>query len=268
MGMLTLPSKKIFLALGALLPAVATADIAYYVGAGGGGTRVEGDLVVTTTGLDLSTTPSTVAYTFSSDGYEATDVGYRLFAGLRIGKYFGIEGGYVDFGSLDDEFAYQDEGSPPGCNPATPPSGNCNRIPVQSSVSQKIDLNGFEFYATGHYPFAENWEAFAKLGVLLWDLEFSASDVYADSLQPTPGQQNIPEIRTSVTSGCAPQLLNDPDCADLGTDYDDDGTDLAWGVGVNYKAGEHTTLRAEGTWFDIEDTDKAWLIGFDVIYNF
>lgn len=268
MGISHLPSKKLLLAIGAFLPICAVADISYYAGAGAGGVRVEGDLVVTTTGLDTSTDPSTLAYTFSSDGYEATDVGYRVFAGMRIGQYFGVEGGYISFGSIDDSFSYSDEGDPPGCNPATPPSGNCNRIPVQSSIEQDIDLNGFEFYAMGRYPFAENWEAFAKLGVVLWDLEYSASDIFADNLVTTPGQQNIPDIHTSITRDCKPQNLSDPSCPDLGKEYDDDGTDLAWGLGVNYKASERVTLRGEGTWFDIEDTDKAWMLGFDVIYNF
>jgi opacity protein-like surface antigen len=269
MGMLSVQSKNLLLATAALLPVAALADVNYYLGLGGGGTRIEGDLVVTTTGFDLSTTPSTVAYTFSSDGYEATEVGYRVFAGVRIGQYLALEGGYVDFGSLDDEFPYEDAGAPPNCNPATPPSGNCNRIPVQSSIRQDVDLNGFELYALGRYPFAESWAAYAKIGVLMWDLEFSASDTYAELLQPTPGQQNIPKICTTLSASGPPQGTPDPTTCDKGPrNFDDDGTDLAWGLGVDFKAAEHMTLRAEGTWFDIEDTDKAWLIGFDVIYNF
>jgi opacity protein-like surface antigen len=103
----------------------------------------------------------------------------------------------------------------------------------------------------------------------MWDLEFSASDTYAELLQPTPGQQNIPKICTTLSASGPPQGTPDPTTCDKGPrNFDDDGTDLAWGLGVDFKAAEHMTLRAEGTWFDIEDTDKAWLIGFDVIYNF
>lgn len=264
------PSVTVLILLWVVLapPGIAMADVSFYAGAGAGGVRVEGDLVVTTTGIDTSADPDVVAYTFSSEGYEATDVGYRVFGGMRFGRYLAVEGGYVSFGSLEENFGYQDPGDPPGCNPATPPSGNCNRIPVQSTINQDIDLDGWELYAVGLYPFATNWEAFAKIGVLLWDLEFAANDIFPQSLSPTPGQAFIPLIRTTVTNGCQPQSLNDPACPAVSNPYDDDGTDLALGFGVNYKATEHLTLRGQGEWFDIADTDQAWLLGFDVIYNF
>ena len=274
-----MPVQKALMAVAALLPAAAFADISFYAGAGAGGTRVEGDLRVTTTALDYLTEGEegyARGYTFSSDGYEMTDIGYRVFGGVRFGRYFAIEGGYVSFGTLEDEFAYQDKGwstideinEDPNrqCNPATPPAGNCERLPVESAIQQELDLDGFEFYAVGLYPVAQNWEAFAKVGLISWDATFEANDPYPQTFPADP--PNIPIIRTTITNGCKPGSPNDPACPPLANPYDDDGTDLAFGLGVNYKAGEQLTLRAEGEWFDIEDTDQAWLLGFAVIYDF
>jgi opacity protein-like surface antigen len=273
---LSSPKGRVFFAAALLLPVVALAENEFYVGAGAGGVRIEGDLRVTSSAADFGMPGEdefVPGFDISSDGYEATDVGYRVFAGMNIGRYLGIEGGYVSFGSLEEDFAYQDKGwsSDPlinadptaKCNPAGPPAGNCLRIPVESTINQDIDLEGWEFYAVGRYPFAENWEGFVKAGVLLWDLEFAANDIYPQSFPPQPPR--IPIIDTTITNGCAPA---GPGCPALSNEYDDDGTDLALGLGANFKASDHLTIRAEGEWFDIQDTDQAWLLGFDVIYTF
>jgi opacity protein-like surface antigen len=277
MGIRFMAINKSVLALLALAPAIALGDIRFFAGAGAGGARVEGDLRVTANGLDYLT-PGDESYvpgfSFTSDGYEMTDVGYRVFGGVRFGRYFALEGGYISFGSLEEEFAYEDLGfpAPPPdnpaatCNPAPPPTGNCRRIPVNSTIDQELDLDGLELYAMGFYPFAQRWEAFAKIGVISWDATFEANDPYPQAVPPQPPL--IPVVQTIVTNGCVPQGASDPACRRLGNPYDDDGTDLAFGLGVNYQAGEHFTLRGEGEWFDIDDTDQAWLLGFNVIYNF
>lgn len=160
---------------------VVQAEEGFYAGAGAGLAHIEID----ESGVD-----------FDSD-----DLGWKLFAGYRFNEYFGVEGGYVDFGDQDDSFA---------------------------GTNVKVDAYGWDLFAVGFLPVAEDWDLFGKLGVIAWDADVKA----------------------------------------LGQTEGDDGEDLAVGAGAAWHVNETFSLRAEFEYFDIDDTDEVWLLSLGGSFRF
>lgn len=254
--------RTVLLALAATVPLTAIADIKFYAGLGAGGSRLGRDVGITaqafeSNGTDLvpviDRTPSTEnnpnprfgqPVTSTLDEFDGTDVGARLFAGVRFGRYFGIEGGYISLGEPDDQTNLSIPDQTDFCN-------NCRPVTDVAIVVEE-EIEGWELYALGAIPFAERWEAFAKIGAIAWDSTFKVTNAYDDTVQAPP-PSNFPAF---------------PVVTPPSSTTDDDGTDLAGGLGVNYQATERMILRGEGTWYDIEDTNHAWLLGFNVIVTF
>lgn len=67
---------------------------------------------------------------------------YTILAGYNVTENFGLEMSYTDFGESDDGIA-----------------------PVWT-----LDGDGFGIAAVGKYPLAENFEIFAKLGLIDWEV--------------------------------------------------------------------------------------------------
>lgn len=76
--------------------------------------------------------------------FDATDTGYKIFAGYMFPSNIGIEGGYVDFGSPDDDFL---------------------------GSRGQIDASGYNLYAVGAVPLSQSFDLFAKAGVVSWDAD-------------------------------------------------------------------------------------------------
>jgi OOP family OmpA-OmpF porin len=182
----------------------------------------------------------------SVDKYEGTDVGFRVFGGIRIGRFFGIEAGYVDLGEPEDQIELNIPQSPP-------PPAAFQRPETDVELVLTDEIDGWEIFALGALPLSERWEAFAKLGVIAWDNDFKTQNAFADQFPPSPPNAPFPAVPT----------LTPPSST-----VSDDGTDLAGGVGFNYQATEHMVLRGEGTWYDIDDTEQVWLLGFNVIISY
>lgn len=232
--------KTLLLVAAALAPTIALADFSWYVGAGAGGTRFEQDLnVPPLTGSIYQGNVLTPIASAEVDKFNGTDMGFRVFGGLRFGRFFGIEGGYVDLGEPDDE-----------TNLSIP--GDASRPTTDVSLVITDETDGWELYAVGFLPINDRWEAFAKLGILNWDSDFKVVNSFADTFPPSP-PNSTPFIPTVTPESFTAS---------------DDGTDLAGGFGVNYKASEHMTLRGEATWYDIDNTEQVWMIGFNVILNY
>ena len=70
--------------------------------------------------------------------FSGSDTGFRLLAGYQFMKYFAVEAEYVDGGSPDDG-------------------------------GLKIDLSGFNLSAMGMLPLGEQFDLYAKLGMIWWD---------------------------------------------------------------------------------------------------
>ncbi|MEE8184328.1 MAG: outer membrane beta-barrel protein [Acidobacteriota bacterium] len=75
-------------------------------------------------------------------GFDADDIGFKLFGGKRILKFFSLEGGYIDFGEPDD---------------------------VLFTDALEVELFGFDIFAVGTIPLGTSWELFGKLGFIYWE---------------------------------------------------------------------------------------------------
>jgi hypothetical protein len=74
----------------------------------------------------------------------------RQFVGLKWGDYLGLEGGYINFGTVNDRIADQ---------------------PGQQTLNQGIETWGYNLSAVARYPINEELHAIAKVGMIRWDSE-------------------------------------------------------------------------------------------------
>jgi OOP family OmpA-OmpF porin len=99
---------------------------------------------------------------YSTFGVDATDfedsgLATRQFLGLRYGRFVGLEVGYLNFGTANDQVA--------------DPSGS-------GTLNEGIKTWGYDLSVVGRYPLNEELAAFGKVGILRWDSE--------DTLEPVP----------------------------------------------------------------------------------
>jgi OmpA-OmpF porin, OOP family len=97
--------------------------------------------------------------TFGVDvtGFEDSGLATRQFVGVRYGRFVGVEAGYIDFGTANDQVA-----DPFGFG----------------TVNQGIETWGYDLSLVGRYPLNDELAAFGKLGIIRWDSE--------DTLEPVP----------------------------------------------------------------------------------
>jgi opacity protein-like surface antigen len=248
------------LALAMTAPTVALADLSYYVGFGGGGSRIERDdidlsFTVLTTGViaglppyDTGPGPYVDPATDVNDP-EGTDFAWKVFGGVRYGKYFGLELGHVDLGTAEDAFPFtiapifRDVSGTP--------------TPVRPEQDRQIDveteIDGQQLYLMGFWPLSEQVELFGKIGMFSWDRDTLIIDrIAAISVVDQP---TLPAIQLDGQNWTQ-------------TTTSDDGEDLAAGFGLHIKASEHVMLRGEFEWFDIEGTSQAWLGSVSLVFAF
>jgi OOP family OmpA-OmpF porin len=143
----------------------------------------------------------TIADDESTVEFDGNDVGYKFFGTYMFNNYFGLEGGYVDFGAPDTDI--------PGSN-------------------LSIEASGWNGYLVANLPLGNTFDLFAKAGAVKWD-----SDSFIDG----------------ITVGS------------------DDGSDLALSGGARLNIGS-LGIRAEIDWYDIADTDKAWMASIGLDFRF
>jgi OOP family OmpA-OmpF porin len=132
------------------------------------------------------------------DGFSGDDTGYKLFGGWMFNPYVGGELEYIDGGTAEDAGA-------------------------------EIDLSGFNASLKLAYPFAEQFNVFAKLGMIFWDADFS-----------------IPGLGSAS----------------------DDGEDFSWGVGAGWDFTENFGATLEYQGFEVEDTDTVDMFSLGLVYKF
>lgn len=94
--------------------------------------------------------------------FDDNTIGYMLGGGYQFNRYFSVEGGYNDFGDLEETLTE-------------------NGVTASASV----DANGFYAAAIGKVPLGQNFALTGKAGLLKWD---------ADILVQIP---TLPDMRDS-----------------------------------------------------------------------
>lgn len=84
---------------------------------------------------------------FGSFGFDENDTGWKAFAGVRFLKFFGLEGGYVDFGA-------------PGTSESL----------LGTDIDLDLEVTGWDAFAMGVLTLGPV-ELFGKLGGVRWDLD-------------------------------------------------------------------------------------------------
>jgi OmpA-OmpF porin, OOP family len=134
-------------------------------------------------------------------GWDAGDTAFKIGGGYNFLKYFGAEVEWIDFGS-----------------------------PEKYGLS--VDITGWNFSGIGRWPVTDQFNLFAKLGVIMWD---------GDSSYRFDGTN----LRGSG-----------------------DGTDFSWGLGAGWNFTDHFTLNAEYQGFDFEDTNGSDLWIASAVWRF
>ena len=86
--------------------------------------------------------------------FEGSSTATRVFLGVRLGAWLGLEGGYRRFGTANDQVADQ---------------------PGEPSVRVGIRTTGYEAAVLGIYPLNRELSLFAKVGVINWDTDLRAA---------------------------------------------------------------------------------------------
>jgi len=110
----------------ALAPLTAIADSGFYVGGSVGSASLTDDF----------------------DGFDIDDdsTSFRLTAGWQINDFFSLEGGYHNFGELEQSFDV-------GGNP----------------IDIRLKADGFTLGATGSVPLGQSFALFGRAGAFFWD---------------------------------------------------------------------------------------------------
>lgn len=84
-----------------------------------------------------------------ANGFDGSDVGFKIFGGYRFNDYIAVEAFYTDFGEPNDG-----------------PLG--------------IDAYALGIAGVGILPLAERFELFGKVGVAAWDADFTGPGGFSD----------------------------------------------------------------------------------------
>ncbi|KAF1723034.1 outer membrane beta-barrel protein [Pseudoxanthomonas wuyuanensis] len=116
----TLLSTALIAALagGAVFGAQAAEDRGFYAGAGAGQSLVD------------------------EGSYDDEDTAFSVFGGYQFNRYFALEGGYADLGSLESD-----------------------------GVGRDLEASSVYLTAVGIVPFTEKFSGYAKAGFQRWDLD-------------------------------------------------------------------------------------------------
>lgn len=94
-----------------------------------------------------------VGQSFVDEGnYDDEDTAFSVFGGYQFNRYFGLEGGYADFGKLE----------PRGAGP-------------------ELEANSVYLTAVGTLPITDKFSAYAKAGFQRWDLDRAIPSVVGNS---------------------------------------------------------------------------------------
>jgi OOP family OmpA-OmpF porin len=89
----------------------------------------------------------------SSESFSDSTTGWKVFVGYHPMKFFGFEGGYIDFGSPGGDIADTE--------------GTTQKV--------KVSLSGYNLDLVGTIPLGKLFEVYGKAGYIWWDAKAEAS---------------------------------------------------------------------------------------------
>ncbi len=181
-------------------PAFAAEDSGFYVGAGIGEAGVDVDLGVS-----------------GVSDFDGSDTAFKVFGGWKVIKYLAVELEYIDGGEADDRWRF-DDGE------------------FSEQLRATVAFTGFNLSAVGILPIGEQFNVFAKLGLLFWDADGTLR--YSNS-------------------------LGDSETERLG----ESDNDFSWGIGAGFDFTENFGVLVEYQGFKLDDAD-ADLISGSVVWRF
>lgn len=105
---------------------------------------------------------------------------------------------------------------------------NVRSDPTLPAANRSVDTTGYDLFLLGSWPLDPELLVFGKLGFIGWDADFKD--------------------------------------ANAALSEDQDGTDLAWGLGLDFRGTEHLRVRVEGEFFDMDFAEKYWAVSASLIY--
>lgn len=94
-------------------------------------------------------------YSIDAIRFEGSSGALRQYLGFNYGDYVGLELGYYDFGSINDQIVLN---------------------PGEASVRDTIETSGYDLSLVGRYPLNEELVAFGKIGAIRWDSTATLAD--------------------------------------------------------------------------------------------
>jgi len=101
--------------------------------------------------------------------------------------------------------------------------------PGQPSINYEVKSSGYDLSLVGRYPINEELAAFGKLGMIQWDSEATLESFPLSSKE--------------------------------------DGTDLIWGLGLDFRGSGRFHVRVEAEFVDIEFANSWWVLTTSLIYG-
>jgi OOP family OmpA-OmpF porin len=99
-------------------------------------------------------------------------------------------------------------------------------------VDIEVDADGWDLFAVGFWPIGTRWDLFGKVGFIAWSADVKGS------------------------------------FEGISVSDDQDGEDLAFGLGVGWNMNDHFSFRGEWEYFDIDDTDEVYMLSVGAVYRF
>jgi len=148
------------------------------------------------------------------------DLGWKVYGGYHFNKYFGIEIGYADLGEVE-----ADINSTSSISFSTF-GGGTTSITSDININATSEVTGFLFAGLGRYPLTEKIDVFGKIGGFAWNVDTTTNITSQTTISPLLITTAINPISSSSLSK-------------------DDGINLMFGVGADYRFNERIGIRAE-----------------------
>ena len=138
-----------------------------------------------------------------------SSLGWKFFAGYNLNQYFGVELAYVDLGEAT----------------ATISAADNNNVGKASELTSATE--GFSFAATGRYPFARQFDVFARIGGFYYSYDINRDTAVNFQTTTVTDPTEKPAVSLSV-----------------------DKLSYFFGLGVRYEWNENFSIRAEWERYD------------------